>query len=78
MDPFVERLAEVCAAHPTAEKWVVLPSVSVGLTVGQRLAGPRLVARGIGRLREEVGPALVGRLLQGPGTVPDSSGSVPC
>ncbi len=88
MDPFVERLAEICRGHPTAEKWVVLPSVSVGLTIGERLAregrawinlrfttpdqiaeglvGPRLVAQGFGRLREEVGPALVGRLLQGP------------
>ncbi len=71
--PFVERLAEICRAEPAAEKWMVLPSVSVGLTVGERLArtgrawinlrlttpaqiaeglaGPRLVARGIGRLR---------------------------
>lgn len=87
MDPFVTRLAEVCRAQPTAEKWVVLPSVSVGLAIGERLAragrpwinlrfgtpaqiaeglaGPRLVARGIGRLREEVGPALISRLLQG-------------
>ena len=38
MDPFVERLAEICAANPTAEKWVVLPSVSIGLSVGERLA----------------------------------------
>ena len=73
MDPYIEKLAEVCRAHPTAEKWVVLASVSVGLTVGERLArtgrpwinlrfatpaqiaeqvmGPRLVARGVGRLR---------------------------
>lgn len=86
MDLFVERLAGICAAQPTAEKWVVLPSVGVGLAIGERLAregrpwinlrfvtpvqvaeglvGPRLVAQGIGRLREEVGPALVGRLLQ--------------
>ncbi len=85
MDPFVERLAEVVRAHPTAEKWVVLPSVGFGLTIGERLArtgrpwislrfttpaqiaeqlaGPRLVAQGAGRLREEVGPALVTRLL---------------
>ena len=73
MDAFVERLAEVCRAQPTAEKWVVLPSVSVGLAIGERLArtgrpwinlrfatpaqiveqvaGPRLVARAVGRLR---------------------------
>lgn len=73
MDPFVEKLAEVCRAHATAEKWVVLPLVSIGLTTGERLAregrpwinlrfttptqiaerlaGPRLVAGGIGRLR---------------------------
>lgn len=73
MDPFIQRLAEVCGAHATAEKWVVLPSVRVGLTVGERLArtgrpwinlrfatsaqvaeglaGPRLAAQGIGRVR---------------------------
>lgn len=68
---------------------MVLPSVGVGLTIGERLAregqpwinlrfattaqvaegfvGPRLVAQGTGRLREEVGSAVIGRLLQGPG-----------
>ena len=115
MDALIERLAEICRAQPTAEKWVVLPSVSIGLTIGEQLAregrawinlrfataaqvaeglaGPRLVARGIGRLREEVGPALVGRLLQGlgggrepyfrrmaedPGTGRILPGGVPC
>ena len=38
IDPLFERLAEVCRAQPTAEKWVVLPPVSVGLTIGERLA----------------------------------------
>ena len=73
IDPFVEGLARICRAEPAAEKWVLLPSLSVGLTVGERLAregrpwinlrftmpahiagqvaGPRLVALGIGRLR---------------------------
>ena len=73
MDPFVEGLARICRAEPAAEKWVLLPSISVGLTVGERLAragrpwinlrfqppaqvaeglaGPRLVALGVGRLR---------------------------
>jgi hypothetical protein len=89
MDAFVEKLAEICGAEPTAEKWVVLPSVRVGLAIGERLAregrawinmrfttpaqiaeglaGPRLVALGVGRLREDVGAALVSRLLQGLG-----------
>jgi ATP-dependent helicase/nuclease subunit B len=89
MDAFVEKLAEICRAHPTAEKWVVLPPLSVGLAIGERLAragrawinlrfttpaqiaeglaGPRLVALGVGRLPEDVGPALVSRLLQGLG-----------
>jgi hypothetical protein len=86
MDPFIQKVAKTCRAQPTAEKWVVLPSVTIGLTIGERLAregrawinlrfatpaqiaeglaGPRLVAQGMGRLREEVGPALIGRLLQ--------------
>jgi hypothetical protein len=73
MDPFVERLAETCRAQPTAEKWVVLPSLRMGLAIGERLAregrawlnlrfttsaqvaeglaGPRLAALGVGRLR---------------------------
>jgi hypothetical protein len=38
MDPFVDGLATICERHPTAEKWVVLPSVGVGLSVGERLA----------------------------------------
>ena len=38
MDPSVEQLAEVCRAEPTAEKWVILQSVSAWLTIGERLA----------------------------------------
>ncbi len=38
MDPYIERLAEICRAEPTAAKWGLLPSASVGLAIGERLA----------------------------------------
>src|SRR6187549_622330 len=38
MDPFVDQLKELCAAHPTRAKWVFVPSRAIGLTLGERLA----------------------------------------
>ena len=37
-DPFVAQLAELCCAHPTRAKWVVVPTHAVGNTLGDRLA----------------------------------------
>ena len=36
--PFFTQLAELCRAHPTRAKWVIVPSHAVGLTAGDRLA----------------------------------------
>jgi ATP-dependent helicase/nuclease subunit B len=85
MDPFLEQLKELCAAHPTRSKWVLVPSHAVGRTIGDRLvlegsswanlrfvtpldialrmAAPFLVERGIDPSEEELGPALMMRLL---------------
>jgi ATP-dependent helicase/nuclease subunit B len=38
MDPFVQQLAELCRAHVTRAKWVVVPSHAVGRTLGERIA----------------------------------------
>ncbi len=38
LDPLVDALAGACAAHPTAEKRVVLRSLAQGRAVGERLA----------------------------------------
>ena len=38
MDPFVEQLKQLCAAHPTRNKWVFVPSHAIGRTFGERLA----------------------------------------
>jgi hypothetical protein len=37
MEPFVEQLKRLCAAHPTRAKWVLVPSHSIGRTLGDRL-----------------------------------------
>src|SRR5687768_8549546 len=37
MEPFVEQLKRLCAAHPTRAKWVLVPSHLVGHTLGDRL-----------------------------------------
>ncbi len=36
--PFFTQLADMCRAHPTRAKWVIVPSHAVGLTAGDRLA----------------------------------------
>ena len=38
MDPFVDQLKELCAAHPTRAKWVFVPTHAIGRTLGERLA----------------------------------------
>ena len=38
LDPFVFQLADLCRAHPTRAKWVFVPTHSIGLTLGDRLA----------------------------------------
>ena len=38
MQPFVERLAELCRAHVTRNKWVFAPTHAIGRTVGEQLA----------------------------------------
>ncbi len=37
MDPFVEQLKHLCAAHPTRSKWVFVPTHALGRTLGDRL-----------------------------------------
>jgi hypothetical protein len=37
MDPFVQQLHDLCAAHPTRAKWVFVRSHAVGHTIGDRL-----------------------------------------
>jgi RecB family exonuclease len=85
MDPFVEQLKTLCAAHPTRSKWVFVPTHALGRTLGDRLVlegtnwanlrfvtpldialrmgAPFLVERGIEPSEEELGPALMMRLL---------------
>lgn len=36
-DPFVEQLKRLCLHHPYAAKWVLVPSPSIGWTLGERL-----------------------------------------
>lgn len=36
-DPFVEQLKRLCRDHPYTAKWVLLPSPSIGWTLGERL-----------------------------------------
>ena len=38
MDPFVNQLKELCAAHPTRAKWAFVRTHAIGLTTGERLA----------------------------------------
>ena len=38
MDPFVEQLKDLCTSYPTRNKWVFVPSHSLGRTFGERLA----------------------------------------
>ena len=38
MDPLLDRLAALCRDHPTAPKWVIVPSHALGHTLGDRLA----------------------------------------
>jgi hypothetical protein len=86
-DPFVAQLADLCRAHPTRAKWVIVSSHAVGHALGERLAregtnwanlrfrtpfdlaleiaAPFLVERGIDPLGEDLGPALIMRLLAG-------------
>jgi ATP-dependent helicase/nuclease subunit B len=37
LDPFVEQLKYLCTAYPTRNKWVFVPSHSIGRTLGERL-----------------------------------------
>jgi ATP-dependent helicase/nuclease subunit B len=37
MDPFLEQLKALCAAHPTRTKWVFVPTHAIGRTVADRL-----------------------------------------
>ncbi len=86
-DPFVWQLADLCRAHPTRAKWVIVSSHAVGHALGERLAregtnwanlrfrtpfdlaleiaAPFLVDRGINPIGDDLGPALVMRLLAG-------------
>lgn len=45
MDPFVEQLKHLCATYPTSNKWIFVPSHSIGRTLGERLTleGPNWV-----------------------------------
>ena len=38
MDPFLDQLKGLCAAHPTRAKWVFVPSHAIGRTIGERIA----------------------------------------
>ena len=38
MDPFVDQLKHLCAAHPTRAKWVFVPTHAIGRTLGERIA----------------------------------------
>jgi RecB family exonuclease len=38
MTPFLAQLAELCRAEPTRAKWVVVPTHTLGHTLGERLA----------------------------------------
>ena len=38
MDPFVQQLAELCRAHVTRAKWVIVPTHAIGRTLGERIA----------------------------------------
>lgn len=38
MDPFVDQVKRLCAAHPTRAKWVFVPTHSIGRTLGERTA----------------------------------------
>ena len=38
MDPFLDQLKGLCAAHPTRSKWVFVPSHAIGRTIGERIA----------------------------------------
>ncbi len=37
MDPFVDQLKDLCAAHLTRSKWVFVPSHAIGRTLGERI-----------------------------------------
>ena len=37
MEPFVEQLKQICAAHPTRAKWVFVPTHAIGRTIADRL-----------------------------------------
>lgn len=36
-DPFVEQLTRLCREHPVTPKWVILPALGIGWTLGERL-----------------------------------------
>jgi ATP-dependent helicase/nuclease subunit B len=85
MDAFALQLAKLCRECPRQNKWVSVPSFSVGRALGDRLAlegtnwanlrfftpislalqmaAPTLVERGQKPCPDEIGPALVMRLL---------------
>jgi ATP-dependent helicase/nuclease subunit B len=37
VDPFLEQLKQLCAAYPTRNKWIFVPSHPIGRTLGERL-----------------------------------------
>src|SRR5664279_2680837 len=37
MDPFIEQLKCLVAAHPTRSKWVFVPTHGIGRTLGERI-----------------------------------------
>jgi ATP-dependent helicase/nuclease subunit B len=93
VQPFLAQLAEICLTERTRAKWVIVPTHSLGHTLGERLAlsiggwtnvrfttpldlalpmtAPFLVERGIDPAPDDIGPALITRmLLELPSTVP--------
>jgi ATP-dependent helicase/nuclease subunit B len=93
MTPFLAQLAELCRTERTRAKWVIVPTHTLGHTLGERLvhessgwanlrfttpldlalpmAAPFLVERGVDPAPDDIGPALIMRLLlELPSTVP--------
>ncbi|HEX9124825.1 MAG TPA: PD-(D/E)XK nuclease family protein [Methylomirabilota bacterium] len=93
MQPFLTQLAEICRTERTRAKWVIVPTHSLGHTLGERLAlgtggwtnvrfttpldlalpmaAPFLVERGVDPAPDDIGPALITRmLLELPSSVP--------
>lgn len=38
MDPLVHQLKDLCVAYPTRSKWVLVPTLSIGRTLAERIA----------------------------------------